>query len=437
MEELLEMANKVCDEAEVYSIEQNHRPVTFKDAKIHDVDSKFQSGISLRVIKNGKIGFAYTRNLMEREELLRNAVDSLKGGVTADYGFPFTRSVAELETYDDSVERISGGEMVAECSRVCDVLKSRSGGEISASAFTYTERIRIINSSGTDVTGKSGMFGIYAGSVFPGSATGIWRISLDKKFRKMPDDLLDQVVEVYTRSRDVVEPKGGKMKVMFMPNSMLTLNWRILSGTSSKSVYEKVSPVADKIDHQVFSDKLTIIDDPLDDSRPGARAFDDEGVACSPLTLVDKGVLKGFYYDLHYASKLGARATGHGYKSAQWGGDPISLKPVPSLSHMSIKPGTKSYWDLVGLIDRGIIMEGALGAHSGNIPNGDYSVGANPGLYVENGEIVGRVKGTMIAGNIYETLKDIVAVGDTLYHANFGGWVPPMLLDKVSVATKG
>jgi len=437
MEELLEMANKVCDEAEVYSIEQNHRPVTFKNAKIHDVDSKFQSGISLRVLKNGKIGFAYTRNLPEREELLRNAVDSLKGGVAADYAFPFTRSIAELDTYDSSVEKISGADLVEECKRVCDILKSRTGGEISVSAFTYTENIRITNSSGTDVAGKTGMFGVYAGSVFPGSATGIWRVSLRKGFEKMPDELLDQIADVYTRSLDVVEPKGGKMKVMFMPNSMLTLNWRILSGTSSKSVYDKTSPVADKMGQQVFSEKLTIVDDPLDDSRPGARAFDDEGVACSPLTLVDRGVLKSFYYDLHYASKLGAKATGHGYKSAQWGGDPISLKPVPSLSHMSIRPGRESYWDLVKLIDRGIIMEGALGAHSGNIPNGDYSVGANPGLYVEDGKIIGRVKGTMIAGNIYETLNDVVAVGDTLYHASFGGWVPAVLLDGVSVATKG
>jgi PmbA protein len=417
MEELLEMAGRVCDEAEVYSIEQNHRPVTFKDAKIHDVDSKFQSGISLRVIKNGKIGFAYTRNLPGREELLQNALESLKGGVTADYGFPFTRRTADLDTYDRSVESIPGGE-------------------ISASAFTYTEKIRILNSSGTDVTGATTMFGTYAGSVFPGSATGIWRVSLKKNFERMGDELIDQIVEVYTRSMDVVEPKGGKMKVLFMPNSMLALSWRILSATSSRSVYEKISPLADRVGDKVFDERITIIDDPLDDSRPGARAFDDEGVACSPLTIVDGGVLKGFYYDLHYASKLGAEPTGHGYKSAQWGGDPISLKPVPSLSHLNIKPGNVSFRDLVKLIDRGVIMEGALGAHSGNIPNGDYSVGANPGLYVENGEIVGRLKGAMVAGNIYESLKHVVDIGDTQHHSSFGGWLPAILLDNVSVATK-
>jgi PmbA protein len=436
MEELLELAGKVCDGAEVYSIEHNHNSVVFKNARLHDINSYFQSGLSLRIIKNRRLGFAYTRNLIDREELVRNALDSLKGGVSAEYEFPFTRRVPEVETFDAAIEKMSTKELVDECGRVCDVLASRTDGEISASSFTYTRKIRILNSSGTDVFNKTGVFGIYAGSVFPGSASGIWRLSVSKKFKKMSDVLLGEIAEVYTRSRDVVEPKGGKMKVMFMPNSAATFEWRILSGTSSKSVYEKTSPVADKLGQKIFDEKFTLVDDPLNDEYPGARAFDDEGVACSPLSIIEEGVLRNIFYDLDYASKLGVSSTGHGYKSSQWGGDPISIRPTPTLSHVYIAPGGDSFWDLVRSIDRGLVMEGALGAHSGNIPNGDYSVGANPGIYVENGEIIGRVKGAMVAGNIYETLKNVVGVGDTLYYSAFGGWAPAILFDGVSVAAK-
>lgn len=91
---------------------------------------------------------------------------------------------------------------------------------------------------------------------------------------------------------------------------------------------------------------------------------------------------------------------------------------------------------MVKSMDKGIIIEGALGYHSGNVPNGDYSIGACPGLYVEEGEIVGRVNDAMIAGNIYETLKHVVAIGDTLYPSHDGAWVPAILCDDVSVATK-
>ena len=108
---------------------------------------------------------------------------------------------------------------------------------------------------------------------------------------------------------------------------------------------------------------------------------------------------------------------------------------------MRIKPGKKSFSELVKSIDKGIIIEGALGAHSGNIPNGDYSVGVNPGLYVENGEIIGRVKDVMIAGNIYETLKYVIDIGDTLHPSfiglgDYNAWVPAILFDNISVATK-
>ncbi len=435
MEKLLEMAKKVFDKAEVYSVEYTNNSVAFENAKLHDIDSKFQSGISLRIIKDGKLGFAYTRNLINREELVQNALDSLKGGVEANYDFPLTKELPQLDKYDSSLEALSSKEMVEECARVCDYLKSKTDGEIEMTSLTSIDQIRIINSEGTDVSSKGTIYSGFGGVMYPGSSTGIWRVFRSKKFEKISDDVVKEMIDLYRLSSKVVEPKGGKMKVMFMPNSMITLNWRVFSGTSSKSIYEKTSPIADKLEEKIFDKKITIYDDPLKDKYPGARAFDDEGVACKPLTLVENGVLKNFYYDLNYANKLNAKTTGHGYRTTQWGGDPITLKPVPALTHMSIKSGNKSFSEMIKSIGRGIILEGTLGAHSGNIPNGDYSVGVSPGLYVENGEIIGRVKDAMVAGNIYETLKHTVDVSDTLYPC-FGGWMPAILFDDVSVATK-
>jgi len=150
---------------------------------------------------------------------------------------------------------------------------------------------------------------------------------------------------------------------------------------------------------------------------------------------VEDGILKNFYYDLNYAHKLKAEPTGHGYKITMWGDDPITLKPVPSVNHLTIKPGKTSLTEMIKSIVRGVIIEGALGAHSGNIPNGDYSIGISPGLYVENGEIIGRVKDAMVAGNIYETLQHVLAIED-IVHPCWSGRIPAILCDNVSVATR-
>lgn len=437
MEKLLEMAKKVCDSAEVYSVVYRSNSVSFQDARLHDIDSAYQSGVSLRIIKGGKLGFVFTKNLLDRRELLQNALDSLAGGVEADYTFPPTRELPELDTYDGTLEALSSKEMVEECTRVCDFLKSRTEGEILASSASWIGEVRILNSEGADLSMKSSSYSIYGAVVYPGGASGVLREFREKRFERMPDDSLGQIVELYNASSRVVEPKGGRMKVLFMPNGLLAFTWRILSGTSSRSVYEKTSPIAEKIGQKIFEEKMTIRDDPLNDRFPGARSFDDEGVACKPLVMVEDGVLKSFYYDLDYAGKLNAVSSGHGYRVGQRGADPVTLKPTPALSHMTIQPGDKSFRDLVASIDRGLVVENCLGAHSGNIPNGDYSVGADPGLYVENGEIVGRVKDAMVAGNIYETLKNVVGIGDTLYPSQGGAWMPVILFDDVSVTTKG
>ena len=435
MEKLLEMAKKVCNQAEIYSIDYKQNVVRFENAKLHEIDTKFQSGVGLRIIKDEKLGFAYTRNLINRDELLQNALNSLKGGVEANYDFPLTKELPKLNTFDSSCENITSNQLVDECNRICDALK-KTNGEISATAYTYLEMLRVLNTKGTDISNKITQSGLYCNITYPGTASGIGRVWQAKKFEKMPDNVVNETIELFNLSSKEVTAKGGKMKVMFMPNCIYALNWRIQSGTNSKSVYEKVSPITNKIGEKIFSEKITIFDDPLNDKYPGARAFDDEGVATNKINIIENGVLKTFFYDLNYAKKMNKKSTGHGYRSAQWESDSVSLKPTPNLSYIRFQTGNKSFKELVKSIDRGIIIEGALGAHSGNIPNGDLSIGANPALYVENGEILGQVKDVMVACNIYELFKNVIDISDTLYFS-YSGMMPAILFDNVSVATKG
>ncbi|MEW6419721.1 MAG: metallopeptidase TldD-related protein, partial [Nitrospirota bacterium] len=244
--------------------------------------------------------------------------------------------------------------------------------------------------------------------------------------KKTPDEYLNYLVNTYNRSARKITPEKNKMKVLFLPETVYVLMWRLQSATNGLSLYQNISPVAEKIGEKIFDEKLSIFNEPLDDSLPGARAFDDEGTPCSRFPVIERGVLRNFYYDLYFAQKLKTSPTGHGFKGS------VSSKPVPSLSHLTILPGNTSFSDLIRSIDSGIIIADALGAHSGNIPNGDFSIGVSPALYIEKGEIVGNMKDVMVAGNIYDTLKNIVEIEDTL-HPCFGGKFPSILFDNVNV----
>ena len=219
------------------------------------------------------------------------------------------------------------------------------------------------------------------------------------------------------------------MKVLFLPETMYVLLWRLQAAVNGQSIYQHISPLMNKMGEKIFDGRLSVINDPLNDSFPGARACDDEGVRCRKYPVIENGVLKNFYYDLYFAQKLNALPTGNGFRAGE------SSKPVPVLRHVSISQGDMSFSQLIQSMDRGIIIAGALGAHSGNIPNGDFSIGIAPALYVENGEITGHLKDAMAAGNIYDTLNKIAGIENTACFAS-GGRFPSILFDDVSITSK-
>jgi PmbA protein len=429
MEQLLQMAEKAGDKAEIYSVESRTDNVSFENSALKDIDSSIQSGVSLRIIKNGTLGFAYTKNLINREDLIQNALDSLKGKVDGLFEFPETKELPSLNTYDLSIEGLSNPAIVEECGRICGLLAKKTNSQLNVSARRSVSGLRIINSSGTDLSLKSSAYVLDAQILYPYSYASLHRPLISKAFEKAPVEYLDYLADTYNRSVKEVVPEGKKMKVLFLPETVYLLMWRLRTATSGQSIYQNISPIANKAGEIIFDDKLSVSDEPLDDSLPGARAFDDEGTPCHPFTVIEKGVLKHFYHDLYFAQKLKTSSTGHGFKGS------ISSRPVPSLHHLSISPGNVPFSDLLRSIDRGIIVAGALGAHSGNIPNGDFSIGVSPALYVEEGNITGHVKDAMVAGNIYEVLRNICGIEDTIY-PSFGGNFPSLLFDNIPVTVK-
>jgi PmbA protein len=76
---------------------------------------------------------------------------------------------------------------------------------------------------------------------------------------------------------------------------------------------------------------------------------------------------------------------------------------------------------MVSDIEEGLVVEYLMGAGQGNILGGEFSGNVLLGFKIENGKIVGRVKDTMVSGNIYKVLKELVAIG------NDNRWVGGML----------
>lgn len=112
-----------------------------------------------------------------------------------------------------------------------------------------------------------------------------------------------------------------------------------------------------------------------------------------------------------------------------WGGD-IATPVTPYPLNLIFEPGDILYQDMVKKIDEGIILDFPNGAHSGNIPAGDFSVNVGLGYYVRDGVIMGRAEDAMISGNIYNLMQNLNCVSREVDCEG----MPCLLFDNVNVA---
>ena len=433
MEELLEKAKGLCEQAEIYSQEQVVDSVYFENGRLKNIESQNRFGISLRIIKDGLMGFAYTRNLLDPGELLGQALDSLRGEVEARIEFPASASRSDYKSYDPAIEDLSSARMVEEGRRIIESISQDTRGQVNLTFQRTVLKINLLNSRGTELHWRTSSYGLHTALLYPGSYASVERSWMGAKFEPAPAEYLEYLWDLYNRSQRDVRPLAGRMKCLFLPETLYSLIWRIQFAANAKNVYEKISPLGNRRGEKIFDARISLYDDPLNYERPHARGFDDEGTPCFPYVIIDGGVLRNFYYDLNYAQKLNAAPSGHGYRVSPWGGEPISVRPSPALKYLNLNPGLKSFKELIQSMDKGIVIAGVLGAHSGNIANGDFSIGLAPGIYVEKGEVVGQVKDAMVAGNIYQALQNVVDL-EHLVHPCLDGNFPSLLLDDVSVA---
>ena len=136
-----------------------------------------------------------------------------------------------------------------------------------------------------------------------------------------------------------------------------------------------------------------------------------------------------FYYDRQTAGLAGTETTGHGYRS------PESL-PSPSTSVVRIAPGTTPIADLIGGLDEGLLVESMTGTFAGNVFSGDFSGNVHIGFKVEHGKIVGRVKDTMVAGNIFADMKVLGGLSDVAEWVGGGVQSPHILFQSLGVSSK-
>ncbi len=433
MEHILDKARKAAEQAEVFTVSSEETLAHFEADRLKHIQSKHSRYTALRIIKDGRIGYATSAGMEDDDNLIDAAVETAQFGMKADFDFPPPTTYPDVAIYDPEVEETATEDMI----RLGEVLIERVKGHnpmliCEAAVDRATVTTRIMNSHGGQAEYRhSAMSAGLEGQLVNGTDmlfVGDGEISC--RPITTPDTVAESVIQQLERAGRQASIATKTMPVVFTPQGVASaLTPPLMAAFNGKTVLKGASPLGDKVGETVFDPTLSLYDDPIVPHRPTSRPCDDEGTPSQRTPLIDAGRVKGFLYDLKTATMAGAESTGNGERHH-------GSAPVPSPSAFVISPGGVSFEEMIADIKEGLVIEFLMGAQQGNILGGDFSGNVLLGYKVESGRIVGRVKDTMVAGNVYRLLGQVEAIGSEARWVGGAVNTPPIRCPNLAVASK-
>jgi PmbA protein len=188
-------------------------------------------------------------------------------------------------------------------------------------------------------------------------------------------------------------------------------------------IARKTSFLKDKLGTKIFSDAVTIIDNPHILKGIGSSPFDGEGLDNKILTPIEKGILNCYLLDLATSKQLNLPNTARSRRSTK-------SPSIPSATNFYMEAGNQSVNDMIQSIGKGLLVTELIG-YGVNEVTGDYSRGAS-GFWVENGEICYPVSEITIAGNLKDMFLNLIPANDLEFKGRTNS--PSVLIDKMTIA---
>ncbi|MBW4537701.1 MAG: TldD/PmbA family protein [Myxacorys chilensis ATA2-1-KO14] len=399
-EQLLALALRSgAEAAEVFQSRSLSRPVYFEANRLKQLESAQAEGTALRLWKRGRPGLAVAYGDVEPQALVDRAIAISDLNESEEIEL----SPASKQIYPDVGDAVTVETLVEWGKQSIELVRDRFPEVLCGGGWECeAETTRLINSNGLDCgytdTTLSGYLEVewVRGDDFLNVGDGqTERGSLN------PDAIAQQVLRRLEWAKENTSTPTGRVPILFTSKAADMLWGTVQAALNGKQVIEGASPWSDRLGQQVTSDAITISQQPT--SGPFSCPFDDEGTPTRPITFIDRGVLQLFYTDRTVGKTLGSGTTGNGFRSG------LGSYPTPGLFNLLIQPGSKSLDQLIATLENGLILDQMLGSGAGI--SGEFSINVDLGYRVQNGQIVGRVKDTMLSGSVYTALKSLVEMG--------------------------
>ncbi|MGB7294435.1 MAG: TldD/PmbA family protein [Candidatus Aminicenantales bacterium] len=390
--------------------------VTVRKGEVETLQKSLSKGLGLRVFINKQLGFSYTSDLSPEslEETVKKTVEL--AGITEgkpwqglpDFG---AQPLRDLDLYDPEIAAVPDEKKISIAREVEKIAMAQDKRitNTEGGSFSNTEReAGLFNSKGISYVLKetSCGFGTYIvageGDNMQG---GGW--SSNKRFYKELSPVEEVAKKAAERAVAMLGAKPvetAKVPVIFDRYATSAFWMGILFALDGDSVFRKTTFMTEMLNKEIASPLITIFDDPTPPRFIASTPFDGEGNVTRKCTIVDKGVLKMFYYDSQTARKAGVKvhtmARRYGYKSG----------PSAGFLCVMVENGQDDPAELFKGIKEGLIVTGMRGMGTDET-TGAFSVGCS-GFWIKDGAKAFPVDGVTLGGTTLEILKRIDKVAN-------------------------
>ena len=233
------------------------------------------------------------------------------------------------------------------------------------------------------------------------------------------------VVEgLHQQSRDIAEkavsllsaPKvrGGEYTVILDPVLAGVFTHEAFGHLSeSDHVYEndRLKEVM-VLGRQFGGEHLNIVDGAAVPGLRGSYKYDDEGVPATRSYLIKEGELVGRLHSRETAGKMGEPLSGNARAID------FRFEPIVRMTNTFIEPGSTTFEEMISDVKEGVY---ACDWYGGMTSMEMFTFSAREAYMIRDGKVAELLRPVTLSGNVFETLKNLDAVGNDLDMNQGGG----------------
>lgn len=428
-------------EAEAFAYQGLATNVVIERGQVAKSSRIIDRGIGIRVIVNKAVGFSYT-NILENkatiEDTILHALSSAKTSKPdQDWNsLPSDKSYTPVgKIYDDRIVGLRPEDLVNAASVMLDAaettdkrmfpIEGGAGASYLSKAVANSNGIATFD-HGTFIECSLATIGQHEGDVTP----VCFEFNAERTYDIDPEWVGKEAARLAASALKARKTETRNTNVIFAHYAFQELLYfTLINAVKADFVQRNQSAFKGKIGEKVASEIVTVYDDGLLEGGLRSWKSDSEGVPQQKTLIVEKGVLRSFIYDNYTAKKEGKKSTGNATRAG------YLSTPNVEATNFHFVSGNKSPEQLISEVDDGLLVYYLQGAHSSNPASGEFSVVATPAWKIKNGTIIYPIKGAMLAGNIFDVLKNVSALANN--ERKIGQLVAPwVLVEDVKVIGK-